>query len=172
MLFRSLDSQPIVNEQQLNLWKWISFYYLSPLGDVYKTALPSSLKSQNLKSKFKPKSETFIKINPDLDPESITKIIGRAAKQYSLYNQIWSILTESKREYLSKKEIAKLENYSLSVLNGIIKKNVLQTFTLEIGRLNSSIKPIRKPYPLNEFQQKAYKEIISCFKTKQTCLLL
>lgn len=166
-----LDSQPIVNEQQLNLWKWISFYYLSPLGDVYKTALPSSLKSQNLKSKFKPKSETFIKINPDLDPESITKIIGRAAKQYSLYNQIWSILTESKREYLSKKEIAKLENYSLSVLNGIIKKNVLQTFTLEIGRLNSSIKPIRKPYPLNEFQQKAYKEIISCFKTKQTCLL-
>jgi primosomal protein N' (replication factor Y) len=57
-----LNSQPLVNEQQLNLWEWISFYYLSPLGDVFNAAVPSSMKSENLKSRFTPRTETVIKI--------------------------------------------------------------------------------------------------------------
>jgi primosomal protein N' (replication factor Y) len=52
-----LNSQPLVNEQQLNLWEWISFYYLSPLGDVFNAAVPSSMKSENLKSRFTPRTE-------------------------------------------------------------------------------------------------------------------
>lgn len=37
----SIDPHPVVDEQQIKLWEWISFYYLSPLGDVYKAASPS-----------------------------------------------------------------------------------------------------------------------------------
>ncbi|MDD4777704.1 MAG: primosomal protein N' [Fermentimonas sp.] len=165
------DSKPVVNEQQLKLWEWISFYYLSPLGDVYKTALPSSMKSEDLKSKFKPKTETYIRVNPELDPVNITGIIGRAAKQLSLYNQIEIILTYNKIEHISKKEVSELEGYSVSVLNGLVKKDILQTFEVETGRLNTAIKPTRKPHPLNEFQQKAFNEIINCFKSRHTCLL-
>ena len=165
------DSEPIVNEQQLKLWEWISYYYLSPLGDVYKTALPSSLKSEDLKSKFKPKTETFIRINPGKDAANITGIIGRAVKQKFLYNQIQDILTDNKKEHISRKEVSELAGYSVSVLNGLIKKEVLQTIEVETGRLNTGIKPIRKPHPLNDFQQKAFNEIIDCFENRQTCLL-
>ena len=42
-----LDSQPLVLENQLKLWKWISFYYLSPIGDVYNAAFPSRLKLES-----------------------------------------------------------------------------------------------------------------------------
>ncbi|MBQ0116397.1 MAG: primosomal protein N' [Flavobacterium sp.] len=45
-----IDEQPLVNDFQIKLWKWISSYYMCGLGDVYKTALPSSfiLESETL----------------------------------------------------------------------------------------------------------------------------
>ncbi|HBL35136.1 MAG TPA: primosomal protein N' [Porphyromonadaceae bacterium] len=42
-----IDSVPLVNENQLKLWEWVSFYYLSPLGDVYKAAFPSKLRMES-----------------------------------------------------------------------------------------------------------------------------
>lgn len=51
-----LDDFPIVNENQLKLWEWISEYYLCTLGEIMIAALPSELKLQ---------SETAIALNPD-----------------------------------------------------------------------------------------------------------
>lgn len=61
-----LDSHPIVNQHQLKLWEWISFYYMAPMGDVYNAALPAQLK---LESKayvsLQPKHhETEVKLTP------------------------------------------------------------------------------------------------------------
>ena len=42
-----LDSIPIVNQYQLKLWQWISFYYMAPMGDVYNAALPAQLKLES-----------------------------------------------------------------------------------------------------------------------------
>ena len=42
-----LDSNPIVNQYQLKLWQWISFYYMAPMGDVYNAALPAQLKLES-----------------------------------------------------------------------------------------------------------------------------
>lgn len=39
-----LDDEPIVNEYQLQLWTWISEYYLCHLGEVMQAALPAALK--------------------------------------------------------------------------------------------------------------------------------
>ncbi|TXE13926.1 primosomal protein N' [Seonamhaeicola algicola] len=37
-----LDEVPIVNNIQLQLWQWISSYYMCTLGDVFRAALPSA----------------------------------------------------------------------------------------------------------------------------------
>lgn len=37
-----LDDVPVVNENQLRLWQWISKYYICTLGDVMRAALPSA----------------------------------------------------------------------------------------------------------------------------------
>lgn len=57
-----LDDSPILRHPQLKFWQWIADYYLCSMGEVYKAALPSSLKLE---------SETFISPNPDFeeDPE-------------------------------------------------------------------------------------------------------
>src|SRR5574344_2478056 len=72
-----VDSHAAVNEQQLKLWEWIAFYYMSPLGDVYKAALPPSMKSRDLHHSFAPQTETFISINPVLKRETLLQLPGR-----------------------------------------------------------------------------------------------
>lgn len=48
-----LDEMPIVLKKQLDLWQWISEYYMCTLGDVMRAALPSAfvLESETLVSK-------------------------------------------------------------------------------------------------------------------------
>ncbi|WP_306352415.1 primosomal protein N' [Flavobacterium sp. '19STA2R22 D10 B1'] len=38
-----LDEEPIVNELQIEHWKWIASYYMCAIGDVYRGAMPSAL---------------------------------------------------------------------------------------------------------------------------------
>lgn len=42
-----LDSEPIVNIEQLRFWDWLSEYYQCTLGEIYKAALPSGLKMES-----------------------------------------------------------------------------------------------------------------------------
>ena len=49
-----LDAAPIVLPTQLKLWQWIADYYMCPIGEVYKAALPSGLKME---------SETVVELN-------------------------------------------------------------------------------------------------------------
>ena len=44
-LKQQLDTRPVVDELQMRLWQWISDYYLAPMGDIYKAAFPSALKT-------------------------------------------------------------------------------------------------------------------------------
>ncbi len=46
-IFACLDEFPVVNDFQLAFWDWISDYYQSSLGDVYKAAIPSGLKLES-----------------------------------------------------------------------------------------------------------------------------
>ncbi len=48
-----LDEKPIVNEFQIQHWKWISAYYMCTIGDIFRCALPSAfiLESETIISK-------------------------------------------------------------------------------------------------------------------------
>ena len=52
-----IDEKPILLPSQLHLWHFISQYYQSALGEVYKTALPSGLKLEN---------ESIIELVPEM----------------------------------------------------------------------------------------------------------
>lgn len=57
-----LDDDPVVNEKQLELWNWISSYYMCYLGEVMQAALPSALKLS---------SESKISLSDDFELDSI-----------------------------------------------------------------------------------------------------
>ena len=168
----SLDSCPVVIEQQLKLWEWISFYYLSPLGDVYKAALPPSMKPEDLQQKMGPRTETYLQLNTTIDNESIINLIGRAKKQKTLFEELKRYLQENQTsDLIPRKEIARLGDYSSSVLKGLIDKGVVLSLELEVFPKDNELTPTRESFPLNEPQQQAYGAILKSFEDKPTCLL-
>ena len=66
-----LDTSPILLDSQLKLWNWISDYYLSPIGEVYKAALPAGLKAED---GYRPKTETYIRLTPKFRSEQALHI--------------------------------------------------------------------------------------------------
>lgn len=54
----TLEDYPILTPEQLKLWQWMSDYYMCPLGDVYKAAVPSGLRME---------SETAVTLLDDFD---------------------------------------------------------------------------------------------------------
>ena len=81
-----MDEAPIVTDRQLRLWQWISDYYLSPIGEVYKAALPSGLKAED---GYKPKTETYIRLTEQYRNTTALHIalnvLGRAPKQLEVF---------------------------------------------------------------------------------------
>ena len=53
-----LDNEPIVNSKQLELWAWISRYYMTTMGEVMMAGLPNSLKLQS-ESTYLPSLKTY-----------------------------------------------------------------------------------------------------------------
>lgn len=166
-----IDSHAVVNDQQLRLWEWISFYYLSPLGDVYKAALPPSMKPRDLLQTYTPKTENYIQIDPEMEPAYADPQLGRAKKQQVLLAEIRDYLITNNTDRIGKKELSGFSTYSASALKGLLQKKMLIGVRIETSRLENDIAPIRAPYPLNEHQDTAFSGINDCFRHKQTCLL-
>ena len=53
-----LDEKSILPKEQLEFWQWLSEYYLSNLGEIYRFAFPSSLKLE---------SETYLKLKSNAE---------------------------------------------------------------------------------------------------------
>ena len=53
-----LDEVPLVHDEQLRLWRWVSDYYLCPIGDVMQAAMPAVLKKATVTKERKRKLTT------------------------------------------------------------------------------------------------------------------
>ena len=80
-----LDHEPIVTQKQIDFWIWLSDYYISSVGDIYRAALPTGLRLESelkiaLVKDFdnylslKPKESEVIGILKDTEDLSIGEI--------------------------------------------------------------------------------------------------
>ena len=63
-----LDETPVVREQQMALWDWISDYYMCTLGEVMRAGLPSGLR---------PESESRVRYNQRYQDDSVLDLNER-----------------------------------------------------------------------------------------------
>ena len=166
-----LDDSPILLPQQLRLWKWIADYYMSPIGDVYKAALPSGLKAED---GFRPRTELFIRLADKYrDEQTLTLLISsmkRAAKQLDVLmtylrltgvDNIEHLLPETELREVTREELMNESHASIAVIRSLQEKMILVTYEKEVGRLNHNIAPHpEKIKPLNEAQTEAYHHIL------------
>lgn len=166
-----LDDTPILLPQQLRLWKWIADYYMSPIGDVYKAALPSGLKAED---GFRPRTELFIRLADKYrDEQTLTLLISsmkRAVKQLDVLmtylrltgvDNIEHLLPETELREVTREELMNESHASIAVIRLLQEKMILVTYEKEVGRLNHNIAPHpEKIKPLNEAQTEAYNHIL------------
>ena len=72
---------------------------------------------------------------------------------------------------LSKKELLESSGCSSAVLDGVLKRGVLESYEKEVGRLQIPVCRLHSLNPLSAAQEKAYGEIHDIFREKEVCLL-
>lgn len=181
-IIQVIDAEPVLIEQQLRLWQWISTYYMSPIGDVFKAALPAGLKAEE---NYRPKTVRCVTLPANLRSEQALHmaltILKRALKQhqtFSTYLQLshWSEIDgETPPAHIAEiacDELQNAANASDAVLRQLIQRNFLELYHREVGRLNTSgeYHPERIQ-PLSPAQQAAEDSIQKQFNEKNVVLL-
>ena len=181
-----MDASPIVTEQQLKLWHWISDYYLSPIGEVYKAALPGGLKAED---GYKPKTETYIRLTPQY--RNVTalhialNVLARARKQLEVFtaylelsgwDQVEDTPLGSQPSHLTsevtREELMNVSGASSVAVNELIKRQMLECYEVEVGRLNhgGTYRP-KLIQAMSPAQQEAYNGILMSMMKKNVTLL-
>lgn len=181
-IIQVIDAEPVLIEQQLRLWQWISTYYMSPIGDVFKAALPAGLKAEE---NYRPKTVRCVTLPANLRSEQslhmALTILKRALKQhqtFSTYLQLshWSEIDgETPPAHIAEiacDELQNAANASDAVLRQLIQRNFLELYHREVGRLNTSgeYHPERIQ-PLSPAQKAAEDSIQEQFNEKNVVLL-
>ena len=181
-----MDSAPIVTERQLKLWQWISDYYLSPIGDVYKAALPAGLKAED---GYHPKTETYIRLTPQYQSATALHIalnvLSRAKKQLDAFIEYltlsgWDQISDEDQPSaishqpaeITREELMNVSGASAETIKQLEKRQMLETYEVEVGRLNhgGEYHP-ELIQPLSPVQQKAHDEILFSMLKKNVTLL-
>ncbi len=115
-----LDELAIITPIQYNFWKWISNYYMAPIGDVMNAALPSN---------FKLASETKIVLHPDysIDLKFLTEREADIVHALEI------------REVLDLKEISEL--VGIKTIQPIIKNLIDKKAVLSLEELSDKFTP-------------------------------
>src|SRR5690554_4706148 len=146
-IYSLTDRDPVLNGYQIRLWEWIAYYYLSPLGDVFRAALPSVMKPRNLEERYRSKREIHVRINRDIaDSDRLT---ARSKKQAALLQSLKRLFEEEGIASLPQKEIPVRTGFSNAVLQGLIEKGLVIRYTEEVSRLETHPSSQRKSFELN-----------------------
>ena len=173
-----MDPEPIVTDNQLKLWQWIADYYMSPIGEVYKAALPSGLKAED---GYRPKTELYIQLTPNFRNERSLHVaidmLQRAPKQMKAFLDYlelsgWDKLDEPDAQTELTRDELLNEGHTLQTITALVQRGLLETYDKEVGRLNyggdphpENIKPLSQP------QQEAFNQIQFSFLQKNVTLL-
>lgn len=181
-IIQVIDAEPVLIKQQLRLWQWISTYYMSPIGDVFKAALPAGLKAEE---NYRPKTVRCVTLPANLRSEQslhmALTILKRALKQhqtFSTYLQLshWSEIDgETPPAHIAEiacDELQNAANASDAVLRQLIQRNFLELYHREVGRLNTTGEYHPEHIqPLSPAQQAAEDSIQKQFNEKNVVLL-
>ncbi len=133
---RQLYDRAVVSAEQLALWEWIAAYYMCPIGDVMRAALPSLMKpsagsdEEFSEEEFRPRTETYIAISEALhDREAFNaaceKLERRAPRQYEA---LLEVATAAGDDSNFTGEVARrLLRADYTPLHTLIKKGLLTT---------------------------------------------
>ena len=181
-IYSVLDDMPMLLPQQLKLWQWMADYYMCPLGDIYKAALPAGLKAED---GYRPKTETYVGLTEKFHDEMALNIaldmVSRYEKQQkalagylelSHWAEISGTAIPDDIKGITQTELCNVTHCTTPTVKSLVKRGILEIYQKEVGRLNTDgeFTP-QNAKLLNEAQQEAYNQVLMQFMKKNVVLL-
>ena len=181
-IYSVLDDMPMLLPQQLKLWQWMADYYMCPLGDIYKAALPAGLKAED---GYRPKTETYVGLTEKFQDEMALNIaldmVSRYEKQQkalagylelSHWAEISGTAIPDDIKEITQTELCNVTHCTTPTVKSLVKRGILEIYQKEVGRLNTDgeFTP-QNAKRLNEAQQEAYNQVLMQFMKKNVVLL-
>lgn len=181
-IYSVLDDTPMLLPQQLKLWQWMADYYMCPLGDIYKAALPAGLKAED---GYRPKTETYVGLTEKFHDEMALNIaldmVSRYEKQQkalagylelSHWAEMSGTAIPDDIKEITQTELCNVTHCTTPTVKSLVKRGILEIYQKEVGRLNTGgeFTP-QNAKLLNEAQQEAYNQVLMQFMKKNVVLL-
>ena len=154
-----LDDMPVLLPSQYELWRWMAEYYICPIGDVYRAAMPAGLKQED---GYSAKTETWVRLAEKYRGEtelSVARaIIKRAVKQLQVLDAFVSL--SGTDGTVTREELMNITHVTSAVVKALVDRGILETYEVPVGRLNTTGEAHHENIkPLSEAQTKAYEEV-------------
>ena len=134
--------------------------------------------NEELKRGYVPKTETYVRLASEYKQEEKMQeafdSVRRAKKQEQLlvcFLDLSHALNPVLEQEISKKELLEKSGQNASVLEGLLKRGVLETYEKEVSRLQMRVCRLQEPNPLSDAQKEALWKIQDTFREKNICLL-
>lgn len=167
-----LDKSPVLLDSQYRLWQWMAEYYMSPLGDVLKAALPQGMKKEE---GYRSRTETYVTLSEMYRSEqsvhNALNILHRSPKQQEVLTAYLSIShwdeavssvavpsapAPAMVKDVTREELMNVTHCTSAVVKALVDKRILRLYDVEVGRLNSGGAPHpERIKPLSAAQQQA-----------------
>lgn len=171
-----LDSKPVLLEAQYRLWQWMAEYYMSPMGDVMKAALPQGMKKEE---GYRPRTETYVTLAEGWRTEqslhNALNMLQRSPKQQEVLAAYLSlshwdeaaagivdgaVAPAGAVKEITREELMNATRCTSTVMKALVDKRMLRLYDVEVGRLNSGGEPHpERIKPLSPAQRQAKEEL-------------
>jgi len=136
---------------------------------------------EELKRSYKPKTEIRVRLAGNMRTEKALQfqmnMLDRPKTEKQLavlmkYVELsgWNGTDETLKE-VSRKRLTEAAGVSPAVLDALVRKQVLEIYSSEVGRLDGGRYDTLPLNPLSEAQRRAFYQIMSLFQTRNVCLL-
>ncbi len=114
-----IDPLPVVTPPQMRLWEWVSDYYLCPLGDILKTAVPLGIR----RGSYRPPTRREVRL-PEAyhTDEALHELLDRLRRSKA-QRRVVEALAERPEAWVPRTELPA----SSALLKGMIDRELLET---------------------------------------------
>ncbi|BAV95430.1 replication restart helicase PriA [Ichthyobacterium seriolicida] len=107
-----IDINPIIDSLQLDLWFWLSSYYMCPIGDVFRVAMPSVFRLGN---------ETLVTKEKDTEKDLEVDLSIMSDDELSVYKALnyRALSIDNLSKVLNNKDI-------IPIINNLIEKKLIK----------------------------------------------
>lgn len=165
-----IGKESTLNENKVQLAKWIAKRYFCNLSESIKLMLPPGTKTKNIENRIKEKTGNFVILKKDKEEIELEIETGKIKSEKQI--RLLRFLINNDDIYIS--DLEEFTEVSKAIMKTLEKNGYIEIYEKQIERnpfINKEVEPSSK-LKLTREQQKAYEKIEEAIDDKMNCEFL